>query len=438
MPIVATPDGKKVNFPDGTPVETIERVMREQFGGGGQEGGAGQTLLNQAISFFGGANETIAALLGAPVDVVKGALDSITTAAGFPPPEGLRQMPSMGQNISGAMQSVGVSVGPRTGTQGERLAGAAGRGAGGAALFGPGAIIPGIIGGLAAGVTEEAGGGPAAQVAASLAGGIAGAGAQNLTVKTARSIAGAPGTPQLQALRAEGVSPRMVGDVAESRTARGLTAGLQNAPITGSIIQRAAQQTTDDIAAAVERRASSFGTARTPAEAGQAIETGVQTYADRVGAVADKMYTRLRTYIPGVTPVAPSATQQVIGELTQKMPGLPKTSAALTPSMFKNLADDLTGNATPSFETLSAMRTEVGKKLTDPWLIDDIGRGETKRLYAALTADLRTAAQNISPQALKQFDKTNAFYSERMEQGECRLRFYFSGLLLRENQGQHG
>lgn len=404
MPIVATPDGKKINFPDGTPPEVMERVLREQFGGGEEQGGAADV----AKSFFGGANEAIANTLGLPVDTV----NAVLRAAGLPSSD----KPFGGsQSIKGGMQALGIQNAPLEGTQGQRLAGAAGGGAGAGALFGPAAVIPGAVGGLTSGGIKEAGGGPIAQVAGGIAGGVAGAGAQNLAIKTGRALMGAAGTPRLEAMRAEGVKPRMVGDVTGSRTAQATTAGLQNAPITGNIIQTAAQNTTDDIAAAVERRAASFGAARTPTEAGQAIERGVQTYADRVSVIADKMYGRLRTYIPGVTPVTPTATQQVVSGLMQKMPGLPKTSTALTPSMFKNLADDLAQNATPSFEALSRMRTEVGKKLTDPWLIDDIGRGELKQLYGTLTDDLRATAANISPQALRQFNVSHAFYADKMK-----------------------
>jgi len=393
-----------------------------------EDAGVGQTVLDQAVSFFGGANQTIAQILGMPVDAVNYLLRGI----GIP---GTRETP-MAEGIQRGMEAVGITARPRTGTAGERAAGAAGGGAGGGAFFGPAGILPGMAGGLAAQGAEALGASPATQAVAGMAGGMGAGGVANVASKTARVAAGAPGTPMLEALRAEGVAPRMAGDVAGSRALQQTTAFMFNAPLTGTMVQSAARKTTEEIAMAVDRRAAAYGAGTVPAEAGAAIETGVKNYVERVGAVADKLYARLNKLVPPTLPVQPQETQTVVGELIATMPGLAKTSSGLTPGLFKNLADDITGQGTPTFAALSRLRTEVGRKLGDPMLADDISRGELKRLYGALTTDLRAAAQNVSPQALREFDRTNAFYKKQMDFIEGAFRKFNQAGVSPENMFQ--
>lgn len=414
MPTVALPDGRQVQFPEGTPIQEMERAMAEFFPqepdvtmAGAKVPEFAQPAARTALSAAGGFNKGLANTIAIPVDL----LNMFLRGIGIP---NVREEP-LGPSIQKGMESVGVRASPLEGTRAQRLAGAAGEGAGAASVFGPGAMVAGAGGGLAAGTAKEAGASPATQIGAAALGGLGVATAANLAAKTTAAVTGSQVAPRVAAMRAEGITPRMAGDVAGSRVAQQLTAKLQDAPITGSIIQKAAQQTRDEIAAAIENRAASYGAGTSPEIAGKAIERGVKGYADTVKARADVLYDRLGKTIPAITPVTATNTTTAVGELVSKMPNLPATAESLTPTLFKRLADDLSKNGTPTFGELSALRTEVGKRLSDPWLIDDVGRADLKRLYAATTLDLRDTAANIGPRALKEFDDSAKFYKQQMD-----------------------
>lgn len=391
-------------------------------------------------SFAAGANEGIAGLLGTPGNIA-GLLDSLLTAAyeaGYKSvtgkdskaranreaagsPVGRSAVDS--ESIKSGMESVGINTVPNESTPENRFAADLGRGVGAGAAFGPAGLVSGVGAGAGSFGVKESGlkdaagqAAPLVELAASVGGGMLASGVANTASKAANVARGGAGTPQLDAMRAEGIAPRMAADVSGSNAAKQTTAFLRDAPITGGIIQRAAQNTVDDIAAAVEKRAASYGTGTSPAEAGVAIQSGVGNYARRVGEISEKMYSRLDRMVPRETPVQATATLTKVADLAEGLKGLPKTAEKLTPSLFKNLLDDLTApGGNPSFGTLSRLRTEIGKKLGDPMLADDISRGELKQLYGALSTDLRAAAVAQGPDAARAFDRTNAFYRAQME-----------------------
>ena len=61
------------------------------------------------------------------------------------------------------------------------------------------------------------------------------------------------------------------------------------------------------------------------------------------------------------------------------------------------------------YGTLKSLRTSIGQKIGNNELISDIPRAELKMLYGALTQDIKTAAASSSPEALKAFERANAY-----------------------------
>lgn len=365
-------------------------------------------------SFLPGANEAIANLLGIPVDAV----NSVLKAVGM----GTDRPVGGSKSIKQGMGAVGISTEPKESTTRQKVMAGAGRGTGAGALFGPGAVIPGAVGGASGTVAKEAtaamGGGEGAQLGAEVVGGLAGgqvAGtAQNLVAKAVNVARGGTATPTMEAMRTEGVTPRMAGDAAESRVTKQATAFLKDAPVTGGIIQKAAQESIDELALAVERRSAQMGPATSRADAGQAVQRGVQAFTTQVGHTATRLYGQLHRIFPGTTPVPATNTLQTVGDVTAALGQMPQTSHALTPALFRAIGDDLAANGTPSFATLSRLRTEIGKKLSDPMLVDDVGRADLKRIYGALSQDMRTALAQ-QPDALRLFDISSNFYRNQMQ-----------------------
>ncbi|MCK5616520.1 hypothetical protein KAR91_82420 [Candidatus Pacearchaeota archaeon] len=61
------------------------------------------------------------------------------------------------------------------------------------------------------------------------------------------------------------------------------------------------------------------------------------------------------------------------------------------------------------YKTLKLLRSQIGRKLGSNELISDIPRADLKRLYGAISEDIKTAANNQSPDALKAFNRANSF-----------------------------
>jgi hypothetical protein len=61
------------------------------------------------------------------------------------------------------------------------------------------------------------------------------------------------------------------------------------------------------------------------------------------------------------------------------------------------------------YGTLKSLRTSIGQKIGNNELISDIPRAELKMLYGALTQDIKTAAASSSHEALKAFERANAY-----------------------------
>lgn len=178
-----------------------------------------------------------------------------------------------------------------------------------------------------------------------------------------------------------------------------------------NIMQNAARGALDDLAVAAQTAAPAG--ARTMSEGGEALQRGAQGFVDRFNARMATAFDSVRARMPPDTFVPAMNTAGVSQDLAGTMAGMPATAQKLTPGLFRSIADDL-GVQVPKdisavpFSTLSRLRTEVGRRLGDATLHDDITKGDLKRLYGALTDDLRAAMPDDAARAA--FDKANTAY----------------------------
>lgn len=199
---VQAPDGSTVEFPEGTPEDTITRVMRQSFGGPTAERGALGTAANIAGQFGAGFNERFAQTLGALPDLYNRGLRAIGAPA---MPEG-----AYTRGIQGGINAV-VGEPPAPQTTAERFAHGAGSGLMDAATIAvPAARIasatapaagaaPGLLNRSATALAAQ----PAMQAAAGMAGGAVGEATDNPLLGAAAAFA----TPMLAAGASRFVSP---------------------------------------------------------------------------------------------------------------------------------------------------------------------------------------------------------------------------------------
>lgn len=186
-----------------------------------------------------------------------------------------------------------------------------------------------------------------------------------------------------------------------------------------AVFRRKVQDTMDKAQEFVTRRAEQLtGKRAEPEVAGRTVQEGiggpggfVERFKERAGA----LYDEIDQFVPQDAPTAVGKTVAATKKLTGVDPRAPATTAILAnPTVQKLglalLADaDAAGGAIP-YGVVKALRSQVGNRLSSFSLVDDIPRSELKQLYAALSDDMRAAAQAAGPDALKAFTRADGFY----------------------------
>lgn len=181
------------------------------------------------------------------------------------------------------------------------------------------------------------------------------------------------------------------------------------------VIRQAAQRQSETVAAGMDAKIAAMNRGVTPDDyiSGKAVISGIDGFVKNFSDKADVLYGKLDGFLPAAHPVQVSNTQHVLTELATPTPGAANVSATLAnPALVKlgeALGKDATGGALP-YGVMKDLRSSIGRRLGTPQLHDDIPRAQLKQVYAALTSDLRAAAQQQGPGATKAFDRANTFY----------------------------
>jgi hypothetical protein len=306
------------------------------------------------------------------------------------------------------------SLAPKPGF--EEYASKAVEGAASGAPFGP----LGMVSGAGAGIGERVahnvtGGSPIWETAGAVAGGIAAPMALGSVERVGRAMMQPKGL--LGEYAAEGVTPRMIGDATGGASAQMVQNALARLPISATIMQDAARAGRDDLAAAVERNAANLGAARTKQQAGDVIQaaiSGESGWTNRFRQQSESLWNKVRMFVPGNENVQIANTMNTLNELKATMPGADKTAEVLMPAFYKDISDALRSDAARGpgiqFQTLSRLRTEIGAKLSNPAALDGVSSAEMKRLYGALTDDIKAAVESRGGQAgIEAFNEANNF-----------------------------
>src|SRR6185312_7759596 len=312
----------------------------------------------------------------------------------------------------------------------EKIENAAAEGTGKALPF---AAIPGfplagtVIGGAAGGAADQAGkeffpNSPSVQKALTLAGALTGGGIGNAGAR-AVSAATDEAPEVMAAFNRLGVTPRLAGDVSGSRFLQGAQALAAKSPGGENRIGGAAEQQAADFSNALENTAAKLGSSSTPQEAGTVGQAEAQKWLQNFRQNQQQAENNLLQYIPN-----PQAREVPVGNyaaaldtISKTFPDAPATGQALQSGLNQKLLGALqsdvgTGSlqdAKLSWQSARNARTRIGELLSDPNLPADATTSELKRLYGALTDDMRghmsdidaqTVAQGGQPGALAAFD----------------------------------
>ena len=283
-----------------------------------------------------------------------------------------------------------------------------------------------ITGAGAQSAAQEAGAGPGGQLLASLAGGIApGAISAGVPAAVRGAIRGSDPSKLNQNIAAfkDAGTTGSVGQASENRVMRALESLISRVPGGAGVMQKKAASQADETGKGLQALADQLAPKTNPTTAGRAIEQGITGdggFVSRFKEKASQLYDQVDQHMPAQTPVAVPATKNFLAQASTPTKGAEATSALLSnpklAGIGQALNEDLAkaANGTLPYEAVKALRTRVGAMIADAGITSDVPRGELKRLYGALSEDIRnTAAQN--PKAFAATNRADNFYRAGMD-----------------------
>lgn len=345
--------------------------------------------------FFGGPVRWALEKTVGPQTTFTELADRLSDKIGLPEPETARErvMTDVNRALSGTVATMGAG-------------GAAANLPGNAGLVGrflasnPRLQVAGAAAGAgASGVTRESGGGTGAQIAAGLVGGLAPSVATTAPQMVARGLVrgGEAGRQTVQrnidSFAAAGTTPT-VGQAAANWRMRALESLQSKLPGSAGVIAAKAESQADDISHGVRRLADTLAPGADATTAGEAIRRGIvgddgfrggQSFQQRTGEVADRLYSALDDQIPQGARVGVGGTESALNRLNVDIPGAPALS-----QQFRNARiSGIQGGFADDTQGVQALMTRDGV----PEWADEV------RMALQLEAD-DIAAQNAQRRAL--------------------------------------
>jgi hypothetical protein len=388
-------------------------------------------------------------------------------------------LPTMSEQRDAALSSIGVTE-PRGGVEEAISAGT--RSLGGAALsLGAGGLLRGASNATARGVGEmlsaapktqlvsaatgavssdiarQAGFGPIGQLGFGLAGStipMLGSGASALVRGVFRG--GESGRRRveenLDTFTRAGTTPS-VGQATERRSNRALETMLARTPGSAGIMSDAAERQAEDISENLDDLARNLaGRDASIEQTGRAVIKSIRGeggFVDQFKNTQRQLYDKLDEFIAPSTRVNVLNTKSALEDLTDIIPGAPRTSQYFINQRIAGIKSaleaDTTGfssvSANPEhqalfvgreisaedaalfgdvladgklpYEALKKLRTLVGNEIADAGITSDVPMSKWKRLYAALSSDLRDSVAD-KPDAIQAWNRANNFTSAGM------------------------
>lgn len=289
--------------------------------------------------------------------------------------------------------------------------------------------ISGLTGGVASGLAQEAGAGPVGQTVAGIAGGLAPAVAP-ISGAVGRQIGRAGATPDeirrnLETFAAAGTTPS-AGQATGKTVIQGLESSVGRIPGAIGVMREKAISQQEEIGRRVEEMAGRLSGVREPTVAGAGIQRGVQdVFLPRARAVESGLYNRLDEVIPRFQPVKARNTYAALEELSRPIEGAPALSRnqLIISQEIANLKRDLESDLLNAqgdipFSALKGLRSSIGEKLSSVNLLSNVPQGVYKKIYGALSEDLKEAAKQSGADAVTALSRANKYTRSLHERAE--------------------
>tara|TARA_R110000803_G_scaffold26516_1_gene62624 strand:+ start:923 stop:2845 length:1923 start_codon:yes stop_codon:yes gene_type:complete len=221
-------------------------------------------------------------------------------------------------------------------------------------------------------------------------------------------------TPRMEAARAAeelGVLPEMG---MQGRLGSMMQSGLEASPISNPFISSRTGKVVDQLDEAAQAAAAKAGTATTMETAGEGLTKGAQTWVNKFQKRASDLYGQLDQYVRPDDLLPASNTVEALEEMVKHFELYPNLAKHIGINQYKAILNDLKSGGIETaipFSLIKDIRTTYGTSIGN--LDSPLGGMETaklKRIYGALSDDMRVAAEASGPNALKAWERANKFY----------------------------
>ena len=278
---------------------------------------------------------------------------------------------------------------------------------------GPLSLASGAMGAMGGKLGKDVAG-DTGELVGGLTGAIAGGSLAKQTSKAFHT--GETGKPVYDAMKEEGVKPRLVGDATTDKlhkpgALQQTTAFLGQVPILGRPISKAVDDTIEEVGRAKARLQQQIGPGTMDDVAfGQHVQQGLDDSLRNFRQTADTEYARLAGYTQPTDLFSMNNTIQTADRLLNKTSGA-ATSDLLSSPFIKNFKAAVSRDYAQGapYGALENLRKEVGAMLSSRSGVADVHDGELKAMYGALSQDMREAARIKGFE--HEFDTINNWYS---------------------------
>ena len=452
----------KIEIPDGLSEDQQDQIAQKVIGdyseavSSVQPQGVGEALARETgLTARAAINPiTVGAATGAGIGATLGGVGALPGAAvgataGLLTDIGSRVYSSLtgrGKPLGELLDEIKTDIGlPRPATAGERMRSniveaTTGMGGGMAAgklatqavspvLRGVGQVLTerpamqtasGITSAIGSSLAEQAGAGPVGQAAAGLAGAIIPT-AGPIGEASLRQLGRARATQEeirrnIESFAVAGTTPS-AGQATGSGVVQGLETTIGRLPGSISMMREKAVSQQAQIGEKTKQIAEELSRVKEPTVAGAGIQRGVEdVFLPRARAVESGLYNNLETVIPKVKPVKASNTYTALEQLSRPIEGAPALSRnqLIMSQEIGALKNDLESDLLNAegdipFSALKGLRSKIGEKLSSVQLMSTVSQGQYKKIYGALTDDLRVAAEEAGPKAVNAFNRANKY-----------------------------
>jgi len=190
-------------------------------------------------------------------------------------------------------------------------------------------------------------------------------------------------------------------------------AGTQRVGAAMENFRVAAEEMYGGIEKVIEAGFDSMGGRITRITAGENAVNKGQKFITTFRSEADELYKAVDEFIPGDTAIVPDSLYNTAGAMLGKDALGELFEPNLARRIFETInGDGATAYVTTTYASLAQIRSQIGEQIAAKEVVGpgNVGLGNAKKLYAAITEDMKSIAQNQGDEAFEAWNRANEFY----------------------------